>query len=164
MLVPNLHWLVVEDAVAPTRRVLAFLESCSVPHTYLLGELKHALLSLTCVLMELCQILFVRHSSMDTCVYFVLSQSYVYLWVYISIKEYLLFTLLPRSPFLWEYVLVTEKKNICLLQYNIVMVLVYDLPKHGGACLCIRTIYTSVFVINTIKQVYLSFQRICRPT
>ncbi|XP_071521329.1 galactosylgalactosylxylosylprotein 3-beta-glucuronosyltransferase 2-like isoform X2 [Panulirus ornatus] len=37
MLVPNLHWLVVEDAVAPTRRVLAFLDSCSVPHTYLLG-------------------------------------------------------------------------------------------------------------------------------
>ncbi|XP_069959070.1 galactosylgalactosylxylosylprotein 3-beta-glucuronosyltransferase P isoform X2 [Cherax quadricarinatus] len=37
MLVSNLHWLVVEDAVAPTRRVLAFLDSCSVPHTYLLG-------------------------------------------------------------------------------------------------------------------------------
>ncbi|XP_069182586.1 galactosylgalactosylxylosylprotein 3-beta-glucuronosyltransferase P isoform X1 [Procambarus clarkii] len=37
MLVPNLHWLVVEDAIAPTRRVLAFLDSCSVPHTYLLG-------------------------------------------------------------------------------------------------------------------------------
>ncbi|XP_042883834.1 galactosylgalactosylxylosylprotein 3-beta-glucuronosyltransferase P-like [Penaeus japonicus] len=38
MLVPNLHWLVAEDAVAPTRQVLAFLESCSVPHTYLLGR------------------------------------------------------------------------------------------------------------------------------
>lgn len=37
MLVPDLHWLVVEDAVSPTRRVLAFLDSCSVPHTYLLG-------------------------------------------------------------------------------------------------------------------------------
>ncbi|XP_042230926.1 galactosylgalactosylxylosylprotein 3-beta-glucuronosyltransferase P-like isoform X1 [Homarus americanus] len=37
MLVPNLHWLVVEDAVAPTRRVLSFLDTCSVPHTYLLG-------------------------------------------------------------------------------------------------------------------------------
>lgn len=39
MLVPNLHWLVAEDAVAPTRQVLAFLDSCSVPHTYLLGRL-----------------------------------------------------------------------------------------------------------------------------
>ncbi|KAK8400218.1 hypothetical protein O3P69_003134 [Scylla paramamosain] len=37
MLVPDLHWLVVEDAVSPTRRVLSFLDSCSVPHTYLLG-------------------------------------------------------------------------------------------------------------------------------
>ncbi|MPC27047.1 Galactosylgalactosylxylosylprotein 3-beta-glucuronosyltransferase 3 [Portunus trituberculatus] len=38
MLVPDLHWLVVEDAVSPTRRVLSFLDSCSVPHTYLLGK------------------------------------------------------------------------------------------------------------------------------
>ncbi|XP_064095282.1 galactosylgalactosylxylosylprotein 3-beta-glucuronosyltransferase P-like isoform X2 [Macrobrachium nipponense] len=37
MLVPNLHWLVAEDSIAPTRRVLAFLDSCSVPHTYLLA-------------------------------------------------------------------------------------------------------------------------------
>ncbi|KAK4322885.1 hypothetical protein Pmani_006400 [Petrolisthes manimaculis] len=37
MLVPNLHWLVVEDAVSPTRRVLTFLDTCTVPHTYLLG-------------------------------------------------------------------------------------------------------------------------------
>ncbi|XP_063600681.1 galactosylgalactosylxylosylprotein 3-beta-glucuronosyltransferase P-like [Penaeus indicus] len=42
MLVPNLHWLVAEDAVAPTRQVLAFLDSCSVPHTYLLGRLPRA--------------------------------------------------------------------------------------------------------------------------
>ncbi|XP_047488124.1 osteocalcin 2-like [Penaeus chinensis] len=43
MLVPNLHWLVAEDAVAPTRQVLAFLDSCSVPHTYLLVPNKEGL-------------------------------------------------------------------------------------------------------------------------
>ncbi|CAL4118311.1 unnamed protein product, partial [Meganyctiphanes norvegica] len=38
MLVPNLHWLVAEDAKAPTKRVLAFLNECKVRNTYLLGS------------------------------------------------------------------------------------------------------------------------------
>lgn len=53
MLVPNLHWLVVEDAVAPTKRVLTFLESCTVPHTYLLGNPMATVDSTSCSLLEL---------------------------------------------------------------------------------------------------------------